>query len=178
MRLTANSVTAVWVAVILMLFGFVPVSVSLLPIAATAAVLGLGVFEHPQHPAKTGGVHLSFPVFVRGAYVWLLIASALSLWAVSADRAGGNLGRIAARALTVGFLSTMVFAIVQRTLPAFCGARVLFSKTLMFASLLCLNAGCALRVAPEIPAYEGFTRQAWAVLPVSALIEIRQGRRR
>ena len=160
-----------WGAVILMLFGFVPVSVALLPIAAMAAILALGVFERPQHPPKTAGVHPSFPTFVRGAYVWLLIATALSLWAVSADRAGGIWGA-SRHALTVGFLSTMVFAIGQRILPAFCGARVLFSKKLMFASLLCLNAGCALRVVSEIPAYEGFSHQAWAVLPVSAVVEL------
>ena len=77
-------------------------------------------------------------------------------------------------ALTVGFLADMVFAIGQRILPAFCGARVLFSKRLMFASLLLLNAGCALRVCAEIPAYEGFTyaRIAWQVLPFSAILEL------
>ena len=74
----------------------------------------------------------------------------------------------------MGFLADMVFAIGQRILPAFCGARVLFSKRLMFASLLLLNAGCALRVCAEIPAYEGFTyaRIAWQVLPFSAILEL------
>ena len=35
-----------------------------------------------------------------------------------------------------------------------------------------LNLGCFLRVASEIPAYEGYWTQAWSVLPVSALIEL------
>ena len=66
----------------------------------------------------------------------------------------------------------MVFAIGQKILPAFCGARLLFSKNLMFASLLLLNIGCTLRVGAEIPAYEGFAQQAWHVLPVSAITEL------
>ncbi|MES1260785.1 MAG: hypothetical protein ABUS49_03540, partial [Acidobacteriota bacterium] len=54
----------------------------------------------------------------------------------------------------------------------FCGMKVLFSQRLMLASLVLLNAGCALRVAAEIPAYEGLMRQAWQLLPVSGVIEL------
>jgi hypothetical protein len=66
----------------------------------------------------------------------------------------------------------MVFAIGQRILPAFCGARVLYSPRLMLASLAALTIGCALRVASEIPAYEANVRVAWHVLPFSAVIEL------
>jgi hypothetical protein len=88
----------------------------------------------------------SFPYFVRGAYIWLLIAAGLSMWAVSGDWNGGIWGA-SRHALTVGFVSTMIFAIGQRILPAFCGMRTLFSKGLMFGSLALLNLGCFLRVA-------------------------------
>ena len=50
--------------------------------------------------------------------------------------------------------------------------KVLFSKRLMFASLLLLNAGCLVRVAAEIPAYEGISHHAWFCLPVSGIIEL------
>ena len=66
----------------------------------------------------------------------------------------------------------MVFAIGQRILPAFCGARVLYSPRLMLASLTALTIGCALRVASEIPAYEANVEIAWHVLPCSAVIEL------
>ena len=66
----------------------------------------------------------------------------------------------------------MVFPIGQRVLPAFGGARVLYSPRLMFASLAALTVGCALRVGSEIPAYEGYSRIAWHVLPCSAVIEL------
>jgi len=133
--------------------------------------MALNVFESAEQPAKTQGIHPSFPLFVRGAYVWLLVAAGLSMWAVSADRNGGIWGA-SRHALTVGFVSTMIFAIGQRVLPAFCGMRILFSKELMFCSLVMLNLGCLLRVASEIPAYEGYWTQAWSILPVSAITEL------
>jgi hypothetical protein len=72
----------------------------------------------------------------------------------------------------VGFLASMIFAIGQRVLPAFCGMRQLFSSRLMFGSLLTLNIGCTLRVSAEIPAYEGYSQVAWHVLPCSAVLEL------
>ena len=66
----------------------------------------------------------------------------------------------------------MVFSIGPKILPAFRGARVLFSPKLMFLSLILLNAGCLMRVCSEIGAYEGYARHAWSVLPVSAIIEL------
>jgi hypothetical protein len=66
----------------------------------------------------------------------------------------------------------MVFSIGPKILPAFCGARILFSPKLMFLSLVLLNTGCLLRVCSEIGAYEGYASHAWSVLPVSAVIEL------
>jgi uncharacterized protein involved in response to NO len=153
------------------LFGYLQIATLLLLIASILATIALGVFERPQKPAKTLGVSPSFPAFVRGAYVWLLVAAALGVYASQADAHGGIWGA-SRHALTVGFLSTMVFAIGQRLLPAFCGMRVLFSKGLMWASLTILNLGCLLRVASEIPAYEANLRAAWRILTVSAVTEL------
>ncbi len=69
-------------------------------------------------------------------------------------------------------LNTMGFAIGQRVLSAFGGARVLYSARLMLASLVALTAGCALQVDSEIPAYKGYSQAAWHVLPCSAIIEL------
>ena len=93
------------------------------------------------------------------------------MYAALADTHGGIWGA-SRHALTVGFLSTMVFAIGQRVLPAFCGMRLLYSKGLMWASLAILNLGCLLRVASEVPAYEANLRVAWQILPVSAVTEL------
>lgn len=153
------------------LCGYFRPAAALLTIASMTAIAALHVFESAKQPAKTQGVHPSFPLFVRLCYVWLLAASVLSMWAASADSNGGIWGA-SRHALTVGFLASMIFAIGQRVLPAFCGMRQLFSRRLMFASLLTLNAGCLLRVSSEIPAYEGYSQAAWHVLPCSAIVEL------
>jgi hypothetical protein len=144
-----------------------------LALAAIIAVVALRVFEPAVQPAKVNGVHPSFPLFARFTYFWLLVAAVLTIWAAAADHSGGIWGA-SRHAVTVGFLAAMVFTIGQKILPAFCGARVLFSPRAMFASLLLLNIGCALRVISEIPAYEGFAfaRFFWQMLPVSAVVEL------
>lgn len=139
--------------------------------AATAASAGLHIFTRQQRPPKIIGVHPTFPLFVRIAYVWLLASAGISLSAAAWDKAGGLWGA-SRHALTVGFISAMVFAIGQRVLPAFCGMRVLFSTKLMFADLALLNLGCLLRVVSEIGAYEDYLPVLWPVLPVSAVIEM------
>jgi len=170
-RWLSAAVGGAWLSIIAMLSGFSLISTVLLPFIALAAIEGLGVFEPSVRLAKTIGVHPSFPFFVRLAYGWLIVASLISFAAAVSDHEGGIWGA-SRHALTVGFLATMVFAIGQRVLPAFCGARVLFSRNLMFASLVFLNIGCALRVGSEIPAYEGYWHPAWSVLPVSAVTEL------
>jgi uncharacterized protein involved in response to NO len=108
---------------------------------------------------------------VRGAYVWLLVAATLGVYAAQFATSGGTWGA-SRHALTVGFLATMVFAIGERVLPAFTGMRLLYSTKLMFASLAILNLGCLLRVASEVPAYEADLPAAWRILPVSAVTEL------
>jgi hypothetical protein len=47
----------------------------------------------------------------------------------------------------------------QRVLPAFSGMRLLFSSKLMFAGLLLLTVGCALRVSGEDFLSSGLLRE-------------------
>jgi len=170
-RMLLVALGLVWAAIMAGFFGAPMLSALLLPAAAVTALVALRVWHKPLRPAKIAGVHVSFPFFIKTAYAWLLIAAGLWVLAAWADHSGGIWGA-ARHALTVGFISTMVFAIGQRVLPAFGGARVLYSPRLMFASLAALTVGCALRVGSEIPAYEGYSRIAWHVLPCSAVIEL------
>ncbi|MBZ5525940.1 MAG: NnrS family protein [Acidobacteriia bacterium] len=140
-------------------------------IASAVSVAAFHLFGRAERPAKTSGVHPSFPAFVRIAYVWLLIAAALGICAPYLDHANGWIGA-SRHALTVGFISTMVFAVGQRILPAFAGMRVLYSPRLMLTCLSFLTAGCALRVSSEILAYEGYWPPAWSALPWSAVCEL------
>jgi hypothetical protein len=139
--------------------------------AALISIEALHVWQRSVHPPKLLNIHPSFPVFVRLAYVWLVISCVLALLAVPFDHAGGLWGA-SRHALTVGFAAGMVFVIGPRILPAFCGMKILWSKRLMFWSLLLLSTGCFLRVSSEPLAYENLWKPAWKVLPVSAMIEL------
>lgn len=153
------------------LFGRIAAAVLLFLAAIALATYALRIFAPAEKAPKVKGVHQSFPVFVRGAYVWALIASVLAIWAASAKNAPGIWGA-SRHALTVGFLATMVFAIGQRVLPAFSGMRLLYSPKMMFVGLAALTAGCFLRVSAEVLAYQGFLASAWSWLPISALTEM------
>ncbi len=148
-----------------------PVAAAMFLLASLLAVDALHVWRRAIQPPKLLGVHPAFPLFVRLAYVWLLISCILAMLAVRWDTSGGIWGA-SRHALTVGFVAGMVFAIGQRVLPAFCGMRVLWSKRLMLWSLLLLFAGCLLRVASEPLAYEHLWNPAWKILPVSAIVEL------
>lgn len=151
--------------------GFFTVATILLAFASLAAVFALHLAQRPHTAGKTLGIHPSFPVFIRIAYVWLLIASALGIWAALADQHGGIWGA-SRHALTVGFAATMVFTIGPRILPHFGGVFNLFSSRLMFVTLLLLEIGCTLRVTSEPLAYEGIFAPAWKTLPASGIFEL------
>lgn len=140
-------------------------------VAAVCVPVALRLFERSAQPAKTHGVHRSFPLFVRSAYVWLIIAAGLAIAAAAWDASGGIWGA-SRHAFTVGFVSVMVFSIGQRVLPAFAAARPLWSPGLMFAGLLLLTVGCVVRVLSEIVAYQQGVSLAWSLLPASAVLEM------
>jgi hypothetical protein len=157
--------------VIAALFGHFLISSVLLVIALAVAIHALRLFEPGERPAKIKGVHVSFPVFVRTAYVWAFVSALLAIWASVTINSAGIWGA-SRHALTVGFVAMMVFCVAQRVLPAFSGMRLLFSTKLMFAALALLSVGCLLRVGSEVLAYHGFARAAWSWLPVSAITEM------
>jgi len=157
--------------VIAAMFGWMRVSTVVLAAGIGLAAYSLRLFESAERPAKTTGVHSSFPSFVRLAYAWAMIAAVLGVWASFTVTAPGIWGS-SRHALTVGYLATMVFAVGSRVLPAFSGMKQLFSRSLMLWSLLLLSIGCLLRVTAQIVAYQGFATTAWAWLPVSAITEM------
>ncbi len=150
---------------------WLPIAAVLFLLAALLAIDALHVWEPAVQPAKLLHVHRTFPLFIRVAYVWLVVSCVLDALAVRYDHAGGIWGA-SRHALTVGFVAGMVFAIGQRVLPAFCGMRILWSTRLMFWSLLLLHVGCLLRVTLEPLAYESYWNFAWKLLPYSAIVEL------
>lgn len=168
--LTAAAVNAL--GVVLSLTGLFRTAAVLIFGGAVLAAVGLRMFEAAAQPAKTRGVHASFPYFVRAAYVWLLVAAGLGLWAAFASGNTSGILGASRHALTVGFVAAMVFSVGQRVLPAFSGMRHLYSPLLMFLSLVLLIVGCTIRVASEVLAYQQNLPIAWKWLPASAIIEL------
>lgn len=158
-------------AVLIAMFGLYIVASVLLFVAAVLVPIALRLAEATARRPKSNGVHPTFPVFVRLAYFWTIIAAALGIWAAFSPHSTGIAGA-GRHALTVGFIATMVLSIGQRILPAFSGMRLLFSPKLMFAALALLTAGCTLRVTAEVLAYQGYLASAWHWLPVSAVTEL------
>lgn len=157
--------------VILGLAGLVLPTTLLLLSAAVLAAVAMRVFSVAERPAKTIGIHPSFPFFLRAAYAWSILAALLGVWAAAADAHGGIWGA-SRHALTVGLAAMMVMAVGPRILPHFAGVRGLWSRNLMFATLLLLLAGCTLRVSMEPLAYEGIWPGAWKILPYSGCLEL------
>jgi hypothetical protein len=143
----------------------------ILLLGAILTTMALRILERAEKPAKTQGVHRSFDKFMRLAYVWLLIAGLIAVWAALEPTSLG-IGGAGRHALTVGFLMTMVFTVAPRMLPAFLGRKKLFSELLMFYALLLTNSGCLLRVSSEIIAYQHYASWAWVLLPMSATLEL------
>lgn len=170
-RLLQSAVALDLVAVALGIAHHTRLMTPLVAVAATLAAVSMRVFEPADRPAKTIGLHPSFPVFLRIAYVWSIAASMVGIWAAFADVHGGIWGG-SRHALTVGFAAMMVMTVGPRILPHFAGVRGIWSRTLMFATLLLLLAGCTLRVSMEPLAYEGLASFAWKVLPLSGCLEL------
>src|SRR6202166_4853937 len=76
-------------------------------LGATCAIVALRMFESSEIEPKIRGVHSTFPLFVRMAYGWLLIAAVLGVAATRWDTSGGIWGA-SRHALTVGFISVMI----------------------------------------------------------------------
>jgi len=171
-RLLGAAIAANTLGVIAALFGYFAAATILLLIGGVSAGVAIRFFEPSVRQPKVVNVHASFPYFVRVAYVWLIVAAALGIWAEFSGSVSPGIWGASRHALTVGFIAAMVFSVGQRVLPSFCGMRVLASPRLMFAGLALLMLGCTLRVASEILAYQNFAAWAWGVLPISALIEM------
>jgi hypothetical protein len=170
-RLLLAAVAVSFTGVLITWAGWGSVATWLFVGGTVLAIAALRMFEPSCKEAKVRGVHSSFPLFVRAAYGWLLVAVILGVGAARWDASGGIWGA-SRHALTVGCVSVMVLSVGQRILPAFAAMRLLWSKRLMLASLALLTTGCALRVSCEVLAYQDYARWAWSVLPVSAVLEL------
>lgn len=171
-KMYVAGVCAALLGVCAALAGAIRLATLLLAAGAISATLAMRFLEPSQSKPKVAGIHPSFAVFVRLAYVWLLVAAALGVWAAFHGQDSAGIWGASRHALTVGFVAAMIFSVGQRVLPSFCGMRILASRRLMLACLLLLMIGCTLRVSSEVLAYQGYAPWAWQILPISAVVEM------
>lgn len=170
-RLLVASLAINLIGIALTMAGRTDVATWCFVVSAIGVGTAIRIFEPTIGAAKTRGVHESFPLFVRIAYIWLIVAALIGVAAARWDVSGGIWGA-SRHAFTVGFVSVMVFSIGQRVLPAFANANTLWSPRLMGWALTLVVIGCTLRVSSEILAYQHYAAWAWSVLPVSAIVEM------
>jgi uncharacterized protein involved in response to NO len=170
-RLLLGAVLVNSTGVIMAVAGYIWLATWMFVAGAGLSIAAIRMFERSEQTAKNKGIHRTFPIFVRMAYGWLLVAALLGVTAAIWDTSGGIWGA-SRHALTVGFIAVMVLSVGQRILPAFAGMRLLWSPRLMFAGLFLLTIGCTFRVSCEVLAYQGYAAWAWSVLPFSALFEL------
>ncbi len=139
-------------------------------IATAVAIWALRVFRPSVTEPKRLAVYRHYPWFVRLSYVWLAVGAILGVLAELFPAATG-LGGASRHAATVGFLATLIFSLGPRILPSFLNSRQLYSRSLMAATLWIISTGCLLRVSSESIAYSS-GGAAWALLPVSAVLEL------
>lgn len=157
--------------VALVWFGFATAGYVVMLAAAIAFIIAFRIFEPAASEPKFRGVHQASGVFLRLAYVWLIVAATLAIVASARAFPNGYVGA-SRHALTVGFMVLIVFTVGPRVLPAFFGYRRLWSTNVMFASLALASIGCAIRVTSQILAYEHISTAAWHWLPLSAIVEM------
>jgi len=121
---------------------------------------------------RAQGIPQSFPLLIRGAYVWLLIAAVMETYVALSSLIqgqGASLTVLSAsrHALALGFVTLMIIAFSTRIIPVFQGAR-LFSPTAQVAAFWAVFAGVTLRVVVEFG--WGYSAAADSLLSASGAI--------
>ena len=134
-------------------------------ICTVGFVTALRIFEPFEKTPKTRGVSPATPFFVRLAFVWLIVAAGLE--AIAATHAP-TLLNAAKHALALGFVASMMLVVAPRFLPAFFGAKQLFSPEMMTLSLVMHHLAVTFRVAAEA----GVISERQRVLLVTGSVEL------
>jgi hypothetical protein len=148
----------------------------------TAAVVALACNWRIFRPAEGADRSLKF---LRAAYVWLLLALALTL--LMPAYTYGLLPRLAPdseaarmhfshawsgaarHAITVGFVSLMIVGVASRVVPTLNGVDA-GRLTALWLPFVLLNAGCALRVSAQV--LTDFTPRAFVFAGASGVLEV------
>ncbi|MBI2303616.1 MAG: DUF1858 domain-containing protein [Chloroflexi bacterium] len=144
-----------------------------------AAILSYVAFLNPFPGSRSDraepGVERGYEVFVRAAYLWLVVATLMSVGytiysGVTGNQVTHSLVGAYRHALTVGFITMMIFGMAHRILPVFGGVR-LYNRGFMMAAFILLNLGNGLRVVSQ-PLADIFGGVFFPIMGSSGFIEL------
>jgi hypothetical protein len=171
-RLAAASLVLQPVGIALVVTGSLrigrPGALGLMDLGLLAVALGVAAFVAAVWPFRTASAPLAEgdPVFarmVRTSFAAALLFSVLGGYYAIADLAGGASGLIhdgARHALTLGFVTLMIFAMASRILPIFAGVP-LARPGWRTAGAVLIGAGVLLRQAQVLSALFGVAGPLW-----------------
>lgn len=144
-------------------------------VAIITVVRNIHIFEKPRNPVILEEVTRDYEKFVRIAYLWVLISGAMLLgYTIYQATTGAPVSHpwmgAYRHAITVGFVSMMIFGMAGRIVPVFEGQQ-LYSVRLFNASFWLLNIGNLMRVVFQILAGK-FGGAFYVLMGVSSYFEV------
>ncbi|MFQ6041155.1 MAG: DUF1858 domain-containing protein [Candidatus Poribacteria bacterium] len=130
--------------------GVYEIGVLLEVIAFAAFIINLNIFRKPLQDVAETGAWRGYEKFIHASYFWLAVAVAMFgafgiYEAITGQSAGHALIGSYRHALTVGFISMMIFGVGARIVPVFAGV-TLYSTMLLAATFVLVNLGNVIRV--------------------------------
>lgn len=154
---------------------FIMKPLELIPLASIAVyIIAINVFRRRETDlGEEFSLETSYMSYLPAAYFWLAVGVVLSAVTVIFGGSFANPETIeaaATHAVTVGFISMMIFGYATKAVPVFKG-RALYSPALNNLAFLVLNFGNALRVVSQLSFGLG-SKSLLPVLAASGIIEL------
>lgn len=150
-------------------------SLRLVVIAAIAAfIYAINIFRRPEtNLGEEFALETSYMNYIPAAYFWLTVGlaiEAISLLLGSSFARSESISLAATHAITVGFISMMIFGYATKAVPVFKGRR-LFSPVLNNVTFMIINFGTAMRVVSQLTFGVG-NGALVAVLAASGIVQL------
>ena len=134
----------------------------------------LNIFTKPEVDFSGMEIEKSYEKFVWAGLAWLVFAEAAMLIFTFSEAAGAPISHalIGAyrHAVTVGFISMMIFGFASRIIPISQGIK-LHSYSMLTKIFILINVGCAIRVIFQPVAVHTGSGSAFMLMGVSGFIE-------
>ncbi len=137
-------------------------------------IYNLNIFTKPEVDFSGMEVEKSYEKFVWAGIFWLIFAEAAALIFTFFETSGTPVSHalIGAyrHAVTVGFITMMIFGFASRIIPISQGIK-LYSYTLLTKIFILINVGCAIRVIFQPVAVHTGSTSAFLLMGISGFVE-------